>query len=853
MGLKNINNMKTNFYSKSHSLKAPLWGVGGLIIALLMLGVFTSCLKDYEGPPLTEPIYTGPDANITIAELRTHFSNVTESTPIRSNFILRARVAANDISGNLFSQLYVQDETGGIIINIARSSLFNDFRVGQEVFIHLREFFITTFGGQIQIGFAGVPVNRIPWEIFNEFTFRNGWPQADKVTPRLVTIDALDDSMMATLVQLDNVFFQGGGELPFTEQGSTTNRFLTDFDGNSIIVRTSSFANFSSYILPEGAGTIVGMLTRHNADWQIILRTIDDVIDFGDEIPTPPETTVIFNETFGNPVQVGTLWPTIAEFAQLGGFVTTGIGAGDVSFATDPAGGRVDVRGNQVSNFPGASGGGNTMFSAANGGTLFINDIATCGAQNLVLSFGTNVTSEQLSVAYRINGTDEWIPIPFHKGTDTWGIVNNLSISLPAETNTIRLRFIATSTQFGARIDDVKITTEDETGEPIIDPDTPPLPPPPPYTLLFNETFGIPVQYGTPLQWPTIAGYTGFVTTGIGAGAVVFASEGGRVDVRANQVSNFPEASGGGNVMFSADNGGTLFINQIATCGAQNLVLSFGTNQTDAIISVAYRISGTNNWVDIPFTKETTTWGLVENLNITLPAGTNTINLRFTAGTTEYGARIDDVRITTTDETGEPVIDLDNGGTPPPPPPVYTLLFNETFGNPSSNTTIANFTGWVTTGIGASSVTFSSAGGTVDVRVSAPSIPVTGDNAGVPWYTGASGQGNVMFNLLNGGTLYINNIGVFGTQNLLLSFGTNHNSTVLSVAYSVDGTNWSSIPFDRTVTPSNTSWGLVEALPVNLPAGTTTVSLRFVAASQASGSSNARIDDVRVITYDTPI
>jgi len=40
-----------------------------------------------------------------------------------------------------------------------------------------------------------------------------------------------------------------------------------------------------------------------------------------------------------------------------------------------------------------------------------------------------------------------------------------------------------------------------------------------------------------------------------------------------------------------------------------------------------------------------------------LPEGTNIFRLRFTAGRTQFGTRIDDIRIVTEDEIGEPVFD----------------------------------------------------------------------------------------------------------------------------------------------------------------------------------------------------
>ena len=169
-------------------------------------------------------------------------------------------------------------------------------------------------------------------------------------------------------------------------------------------------------------------------------------------------------------------------------------------------------------------------------------------------------------------------------------------------------------------------------------------------SLVFNETFGTSAQSGTPLLWPTIGDFTGFVTTGFNNNqqAVTFtAGVGGRVDVRTNQVSI---GSGGANVMFSANDGGTLYIDNIYVCGTRNLLLSFATNRESSEISVAYRADGTGDWSSpLLFDKTTTTWGWVNDLPIHLPAGANTVSLRFTAGNTPMGARIDDVTIITYD------------------------------------------------------------------------------------------------------------------------------------------------------------------------------------------------------------
>ena len=37
---------------------------------VLAAAVLTGCERDYDAPPLNEPVYEGPSANITIADLK---------------------------------------------------------------------------------------------------------------------------------------------------------------------------------------------------------------------------------------------------------------------------------------------------------------------------------------------------------------------------------------------------------------------------------------------------------------------------------------------------------------------------------------------------------------------------------------------------------------------------------------------------------------------------------------------------------------------------------------------------------------------------------------------------------------
>jgi len=783
-----------------------------LLLLLAAMLFITSCndRRDFDMPPLNVPTYDGK-ATHTIQALKNLYAGKT-LVEMTGGIIIRGRVVANDISGNLYKQIQLQDETGGITIAIDRTNIWNDIRVGQEIFLECDSLYFGLYGGYPQLGFrysrnndGNYSIGQMTWKDFRQHAHLNQLPQPGLVTSDTITLDSLiSNNYVGKLVTVKNVYFEEAGQ-PFATPTSTggvqtvSKLLASTSSSNKLTARNSSASNFAFLLMPRGDGSVTGVLSTYQSrpdqpiayqitfrdsldvsptrflyvgngtqeyPWTIefalanqtgvsgwiqgyivgtvnaginesnpingnedikfaapflnntvVLAASKDVTDWSqcvvvnlpagsdirsqvnlENIPgnkgkllkvngslekyygaaglktngtqadfeldgSIGQSGVIFNETFGNPVQNGTQWPLIADYA--GNFVTTGAGAAQVTYTSE--GGAVSVRSNSASSFPGASGSGNAMM-AANGATLLINDIATCGARNLKLSFGSNETNATLSVAYKINGTSTWVPVPYTKTTTAWGLAENITITLPSGTNTIKLKFTAASTQYGTRVDDITISTGDAIGAPVIDPDNGTVNPPIPGDgTVFNETFGNPVQNGT--QWPLIADYAGnFVTTGAGAAQVTYASEGGAVSVRSNSASSFPGASGAGNAMMAAA-GASLIINDIATCGATNLNLSFGSNETNATLSVAYKINGTSTWVPVPYTKTTATWGLVENLTISLPSGTNTIKLKFTAATTQYGTRIDDINISTNDAIGAPVIDPDNGGTVNPPTP----------------------------------------------------------------------------------------------------------------------------------------------------------------------------------------
>lgn len=304
-----------------------------LIIALVaLIGLtFASCEREYDAPLLTEPtVEIGDEGIITIAKYKEMFTSVPEEGKIiEEDFAIRAVVVGNDITGNIYKQIYVEDATGGLSIGIDQNNIANDYRVGQEVVIKLQGLAATSYGGVIQLGMNNNnPKNtRIPYEIAKKHLLKNQWPDAKKAMPKVTTMGSITDAMIGTLIQLEGVYFEKGGELNYADQEmNAVNRILRDKSGKSLYVRNSKYATFANDKLPKGNGTVVAILSKFGSDYQLFLRSADDCFGFsgkepettgGTDTPTPDQPStgaVIYSEEFSS--DLGKMTPISVAGAQ---------------------------------------------------------------------------------------------------------------------------------------------------------------------------------------------------------------------------------------------------------------------------------------------------------------------------------------------------------------------------------------------------------------------------------------------------------------------------------------------------------------------------------------------------------
>ena len=108
--------------------------------------VFTG---NYGEADIYEPVTMTP--NTTILELKKMY---TEGTPltIEKDIIIGGQVISEDKSGNIYKSLYIQDATAGIELKLGKNGLYNDYKLGQWVYVKCSGLTLGAYNGMIQSG-----------------------------------------------------------------------------------------------------------------------------------------------------------------------------------------------------------------------------------------------------------------------------------------------------------------------------------------------------------------------------------------------------------------------------------------------------------------------------------------------------------------------------------------------------------------------------------------------------------------------------------------------------------------------------------------------------------------------------
>lgn len=240
-----------------------------LLLGLTIMAV--ACNKEPDSPPVQQL----PDNKIvTIDSLRSWQIAADEPIVFDDSISVFGIVSMDESSGNIYKNIYLQDDTAAINIRLTQASYLVQ---GDSVRISLFGTTLSEYNGVIQLD--GVdPDNQIVVQSKNNV-----------VSPVLVTIPELAITMgdedawayESRVVRIENVQFKFS-ELNNTYADvinqSSENRTLKDFDGNEIYVRTSGFADFAGDSLPKGSGSIICIASEYNGELQLLIRSTDEVL-----------------------------------------------------------------------------------------------------------------------------------------------------------------------------------------------------------------------------------------------------------------------------------------------------------------------------------------------------------------------------------------------------------------------------------------------------------------------------------------------------------------------------------------------------------------------------------------------
>lgn len=219
------------------------------IVAITLIAL-VSCTKDYDVPTVkTIPVGTV----MTIAEVRALYVPGQE-VKITQDISVYGVVTADESTGNLYKEAYMQDETGALYMRFTSST---GLYIGDSIRVNINGAKIFKYNKMLQVDslHADNSIQKIKTQQYR--------------APQVVTIGQLladIEGFQGKLIQINNVrFIERGQGLAFADGVNKVDvsRFLEDITSTTVEVRTSGYANFANDTLPAGSGNFIGISTQY--------------------------------------------------------------------------------------------------------------------------------------------------------------------------------------------------------------------------------------------------------------------------------------------------------------------------------------------------------------------------------------------------------------------------------------------------------------------------------------------------------------------------------------------------------------------------------------------------------------
>ncbi len=271
-------------------LKYILSGVMTILLASCMDGGYPEV--DLNTPPYGNNSLTETNV-ITIADLKSKYESYVKTsytyTQIEEDIQLKAYVTGNDIEGNIYNEVVLQDATGAIVIAVQQGGMSGYLAEGTEILVSLKGLYIGNYGKQAEIGVpytnasGSTYVSRMPAALWQEHFKIIGY-KANAIEPQEFTVSDLknwdgfvDGGKLGILknVSIRNVNAATTWSDP---KGSTSvSLYFKEITGSNTMIYTSPYCDFAGLKVPQGKFNITGIFKNYNGKCEIIIRKISDV------------------------------------------------------------------------------------------------------------------------------------------------------------------------------------------------------------------------------------------------------------------------------------------------------------------------------------------------------------------------------------------------------------------------------------------------------------------------------------------------------------------------------------------------------------------------------------------------
>lgn len=202
---------------------------------------------------------------VSIAGLKA-LCNGFSSVDITHNAYIRGQVVANDLFGEFYREIVIQDDSGGIAIALEGDALADRFPFGALVEVNCHGLTLSDYGGKVGLGTQPDENGKgeIPADEIDRY-IRVSIGEATAPRAKVISFAEVSHEFVDTRVRFEGVRFVDNETTwcdtnPETGRIVTTEREIEDPEGARFRVRTLWNCDYANELLPAGTGSLTGVI-----------------------------------------------------------------------------------------------------------------------------------------------------------------------------------------------------------------------------------------------------------------------------------------------------------------------------------------------------------------------------------------------------------------------------------------------------------------------------------------------------------------------------------------------------------------------------------------------------------------